>query len=60
MKMQKKKQTKKINVGVTIDKSELDEMRAASRVDLNGPAILSMARKGLIAEKKTANGDSSK
>lgn len=52
MKKQKKKnQHRKINVGIMIDKSELGEMLAASRIDLNGPAVLSMARKGLAAEK---------
>lgn len=42
---------KKINVGIYIPKKELEEMRAAARVDLSGPAVLAMARKGLEAEK---------
>ena len=42
---------KKVNVGIYIPKKELKEMRTAARVDLNGPAVLAMARKGLEAEK---------
>lgn len=45
------KNQKKVNVGICIPKKELDEMRAAARVDLSGPAVLAMARKGLEAEK---------
>lgn len=48
--MREKKQ-KKINVGIYIPKKELEEMRAAARVDLSGPAVLAMARKGLEADK---------
>lgn len=43
---------KKINVGIYIPKKELEEMRAAARIDLSGPAVLAMARRGLEAEKK--------
>ena len=62
MKKQKKKNRhRKINVGIMIEESELNEMLAASRVDLNGPAVLSMARTGLAAAKSAANkGGSSK
>ena len=42
---------KKINVGVYVPKKELEEMRDLSKVDLNGPAVLAMARKGVEAEK---------
>ena len=42
----------KINVGVNIPASELKEMRRVSCVDLSGPAVLAMARKGLAAEKE--------
>lgn len=45
------KNKKKVNVGICIPKKELEEMRAAARVDLSGPAVLAMARKGLEAEK---------
>lgn len=41
----------RIQVGITLPKKELDDMRRASHVDLNGPAVLAMARKGLEAEK---------
>ena len=40
-----------IAVGITIKKTELVEMKAAARVDLNGPAVLAMARLGLEAYK---------
>ena len=58
MKNTKKKEPKpvrkKVNVGITMYDDELDEMRMLSRVDLNGPAVLSMARKGVAAEKGSA------
>lgn len=43
---------KKVNVGIHIPKKELEEMRAAARVDLSGPAVLAMARRGLEAERR--------
>ena len=42
---------KKINVGIYVPKKELDEMKELTKVDLNGPAVLAMARKGVEAEK---------
>lgn len=51
VKLMNAKNQKKVNVGICILKKELDEMRAAARVDLSGPAVLAMARKGLEAEK---------
>lgn len=51
---------KRINVGVTILKSELEEMKYYARVDLNGTAVLSLARKGLEVEKKRAREDECK
>ena len=43
---------KKIAVGVNLYKSELAEMQRVTCVDLSGPAVLAMARKGLAAEKE--------
>lgn len=40
-----------VSVGISIKKSELEEMKAAARVDLNGPAVLAMARYGLERAK---------
>lgn len=40
----------KINVGVNIPPEELAEMKRVTCVDLNGPAVLALARKGLAAE----------
>lgn len=45
---------KKVNVGITIFDDELDEMRKVTCIDLNGPAVLSLARKGLAYEKQAA------
>lgn len=42
----------RVNVGVTIPKSELEEMKRVTRVDLNGTTVLALARKGLDLEKK--------
>ena len=44
----------KINVGVNIPASELAEMRQITCVDLSGPAVLALARKGLAVEKAKA------
>lgn len=44
----------KINVGVNIPADELDEMKRMLCVDLSGPAVLAMARKGVAAEKEKA------
>ena len=40
----------KVNVGINIPASELAEMRRVTCVDLNGPAVLALARKGLAVE----------
>lgn len=40
----------KISVGVNVPASELAEMRRVTCVDLSGPAVLALARKGLAAE----------
>lgn len=40
-----------IAVGISIKKEELADMKAAARVDLNGPAVLAMARYGLERAK---------
>ena len=40
----------KIAVGVNVPASELAEMRRVTCVDLSGPAVLALARKGLAAE----------
>jgi hypothetical protein len=40
----------KIGVGVNVPASELAEMRRVTCVDLSGPAVLALARKGLAAE----------
>lgn len=45
------KTPKKVNVGINLPKKELDEMMAAARIDLRGPAVLAMARKGLEVNK---------
>jgi nitrogen fixation protein len=52
MKTEKKPVNEKVNVGITIPKKELEEMRSFARVDLNGPAVLSLARKGLEVQKR--------
>lgn len=49
----KTKTENKVNVGIYIKESELEEMKDLSKVDSNGPAILAMARKGVDAEKET-------
>ena len=41
----------KIQVGVNIPAVELAEMKSVTCVDLSGPAVLALARKGLAAEK---------
>lgn len=43
---------KKVQVGVMIPKKELEEMRKVTRVDLNGPTVLSLARMGLQYQKQ--------
>lgn len=40
----------KISVGVNVPASELAEMRRVTCVDLAGPTVLALARKGLAAE----------
>lgn len=40
----------KIGVGINIPAKELAEMRRVTCVDLSGPAVLALARKGLAAE----------
>ena len=40
----------KINVGINIPPEELALMKRVTCVDLNGPAVLALARKGLAAE----------
>lgn len=42
----------KINVGISMPAGELAEMRRVACIDLSGPAVLSLARKGLVAEKQ--------
>lgn len=42
---------KKINVGIYIDKKELETMKNVSKVDSNGPAVLACARKFIELEK---------
>ena len=44
----------KINVGVNIPADELEEMKRMLCVDSSGPAVLAMARKGVIAEREKA------
>ena len=46
----KAKPEEKVGVGVNIPADELAEMRRVMCVDMNGPAVLALARKGLAAE----------
>ena len=50
--MNKEPEDTKINVGLYIPTSELEEMKRMSCVDSSGPAVLAMARKGVVAEKE--------
>ena len=52
MNKNKSSKDKKINVGIAMLPSEIAEMRRVACVDLSGPAVLSLARKGLVAEKQ--------
>lgn len=45
---------KKVNVGIYIDRKELDEMKKISKVDASGPAVLACARKGVDASKSAS------
>lgn len=44
------KPEEKVGVGVNIPPDELAEMKRVTCVDLSGPAVLALARKGLAAE----------
>lgn len=50
--MKKTRKNAKVGVGISIPAEELAEMRRVACIDLSGPAILSLARKGLAAEKQ--------
>lgn len=56
----KKNKDQKVSVGVTMPTSELKEMKRITCIDLNGTAVLALARKGLDHEKKRIAEDSRK